>query len=144
MNRLCAVCLCLFWIVLTGCEQEDTTPPAPPRGLEAKWIDNGEALLLTWQPNHEPDLAGYRVVANEPVSADPYNWQGGFLYSSLIPPSPNPSHIDNSWHISGIWTYYVFAVDHAGNESDWSNPVKVFIPEEKITHDVGIPLPVGD
>ena len=38
----------------------DSTPPAVPRGLQA-YIDTLGAVHLSWQPNTDPDLLGYRL-----------------------------------------------------------------------------------
>jgi photosystem II stability/assembly factor-like uncharacterized protein len=40
-------------------ESKETTPPAIPSGLQATVKD--EELILSWQPNAEPDLSGYKV-----------------------------------------------------------------------------------
>ena len=39
----------------------DNLPPSPPSGLSVEDAETGDELLLTWNPNAEPDLAGYRV-----------------------------------------------------------------------------------
>jgi hypothetical protein len=48
----------------------DAVPPAVPHGLRAEW--NGQAVVLHWQPNPEPDLAGYRIYYQEGRSGPPY------------------------------------------------------------------------
>ena len=53
--------------VLAGCgssdsvSKPDTTPPLAPIVLGA--MSNQDAVGIWWQPNTEPDLAGYNVYA---------------------------------------------------------------------------------
>jgi subtilase family serine protease/flagellar hook assembly protein FlgD len=85
----------------------DTTLPAPPTGLKAT-LTPGERegygnVLLTWNPNTEPDLAGYHVVragAPEEDGADVEapGW-------------------DDGERVEGRYEYSVVAVDKAGHES---------------------------
>lgn len=41
-------------------ESKETTPPASPLGLQASVKDGN--IVLSWQPNAEPDLGGYKVL----------------------------------------------------------------------------------
>jgi len=90
----------------------DTFPPAAPKGLNAVSTDG--AINLIWEPNTEPDLAGYyvlRAAGDEPLQR--------------ITPQPvaEPSFFDNVR--SGVhFTYAVQAVDKAGNISPRSNSVE--------------------
>jgi len=44
----------------------DSIPPAPPVGLEGK-IDSNGVVVISWKPNTESDLLGYRIFrANNP------------------------------------------------------------------------------
>jgi subtilase family serine protease/flagellar hook assembly protein FlgD len=85
----------------------DTSPPAAPTGLKAT-LTPGEReghgkILLTWNPNTEPDLAGYRVAragAPEEDRAD----------------VKDPAW-DDGERVEGRYEYSVVAVDEAGHES---------------------------
>lgn len=49
--------------------------PAPPRGavIETARLEN--ATTLRWQPNHEPDLAGYRILWRDTASPAWQHWR---------------------------------------------------------------------
>ncbi len=107
----------------------DTTPPATPTGLEAHLSpgeEDGYALVrVSWNPNSEPDLAGYRIASERGAVED-------------------ESVEDPLWHdgerLEGRYDYRVTAFDHAGNESppatldvlvDLTPPTLAFLsPEE--------------
>jgi flagellar hook assembly protein FlgD/Tol biopolymer transport system component len=83
----------------------DSTPPALPTGLVAKVIKAGaEAgdVQLAWNPNDEPDLAGYRVARGDTV-----------LTATLFVP---PAYSDTG-RPEGVYRYSVSAEDRAGNVS---------------------------
>jgi len=50
----------------------DDLAPATPVGLSAvdRPADEGDALVCSWSPNAEPDLAGYRVTMNDSVTGE--------------------------------------------------------------------------
>jgi len=83
----------------------DTTPPARPTGLVANVKRAREGygrVVVTWNPNSEPDLAGYRIQrAQEPLHAE--------LLGS-------PAWNDGE-RLEGRYSYSVVAADKAGNES---------------------------
>lgn len=83
----------------------DTTPPAAPTGLLAdvtRRSDTEGDVHLTWDPNSEPDLAGYRVFRD-----------GEELTPETI---PNPLLLD-AGRPDGTYVYEVEAWDKAGNIS---------------------------
>lgn len=41
-------------------------PPAEVKGLEATYEPEGKKVKLTWSPNSEPDIIGYRIERNPP------------------------------------------------------------------------------
>jgi hypothetical protein len=90
----------------------DTFAPAPPKGLNAVSTDG--AINLIWEPNTEPDLAGYyvlRAAGDEP------------LQRITSEPVTEPSFFDNVKR--GVrFTYAVQAVDKAGNVSPRSSSVE--------------------
>jgi subtilase family serine protease/flagellar hook assembly protein FlgD len=91
----------------------DTTPPAPPTGLGAtveKTSDTAADVRLTWNPNSEPDLAGYLV-----------DLESSRLTGAAI---PSPSYVDKG-RVEAVYFYSVYAVDKAGNVS---GPARLRVP----------------
>jgi hypothetical protein len=83
----------------------DTFAPSTPKGLNA--VATEGAINLIWEPNGEPDLAGYYVL--RAIDAEP-------LQRITSEPVTEPSFFDNVK--SGVrFTYAVQAVDKAGNVS---------------------------
>jgi subtilase family serine protease/flagellar hook assembly protein FlgD len=89
----------------------DTEPPAAPQGVGAQ-IEARTSVRLSWLPNGEGDLAGYRV----------------FRDGTLLTPAPilDPFFVD-SGRPEGRFRYEVVAVDRAGLESETSAKVEVRI-----------------
>lgn len=89
----------------------DVTPPSAPTGLAATAGDG--AVMLDWDDNVEPDLAGYNVY-RATSSGGPYSKiNGPFLTSSLY---------TDSQATNGTTYYYVIAaVDTSSNLSADSN-----------------------
>jgi len=91
---------------------EDKTPPMIPFGIEIQSSDMG--AFVTWQPNDETDLAGYRVFRSEHAEAgfkpitDRIVTTNGFFDVAYKP---------------GVY-YAVSAVDEFGNESRMSTPFR--------------------
>ena len=88
----------------------DIFPPRPPAGLEAIANPSSTAasIDLSWQPNTEPDLAGYRV----------YRQDGSTAAVNLTPELiPIPGFRDVTAIVGHRYLYSVTAVDSAGNES---------------------------
>jgi len=78
----------------------------------------GSATIL-WDPNSEPDLAGYKI----------YYGKGSGNYQNQV-------YVGNvtSYHLTGVeegerYYFAVTALDFSGNESDFSNEVEIVIPE---------------
>ena len=92
----------------------DTFPPQPPRGLRA--LSTGTASELVWNPNSETDLAGYNVYRRKGDGAPER------LNHQLV---QTPVFSDSSAKGASGYTYWVTAVDLAGNESQPSAPVEV-------------------
>lgn len=92
----------LNWLV-----QGDTQPPAAPTGLTAAAGD--KTVQLAWNPNTEPDLAGYNVYRST-VSGSEYVKLNGILLTS-------PAYTDTSVSNGTTYYYVVTAVDTSTNES---------------------------
>jgi hypothetical protein len=91
---------------------EDQTPPQVPAGLDVVRSETG--AYLTWNPNSETDLAGYRIFRSDRVNGD-------FRPISDHVISTN-AFFDPSYR-SGQY-YRVSAIDEFGNESAMSDPLQ--------------------
>ena len=91
----------------------DTFPPAKPKGLNT--VATEGQINLIWEPNTEPDLAGYYVLRAQAPS-----WEYARLNTALV---TNASYFDM---VKGgtKYLYTVEAVDKAGNVSVQSEPVE--------------------
>ena len=89
-------------------DQIDTTPPAPPTGLQVMNGDN--RVDLSWNPNHERDLAGYNVYYA-------YSYDGKY---TLLGSTQNAYYTDYGAKNGDTYYYAVTAYDNNGNESDLS------------------------
>jgi hypothetical protein len=87
---------------------EDKTKPQAPTGLDIVQSDTG--AYLTWAPNSETDLAGYRVYHGETETGEFRPISDRLIGTNAF--------FDPSYH-SGQY-YRVSAVDEFGNESDLS------------------------
>lgn len=86
---------------------EDVFPPRAPDGVRV--VAGEKGVALSWLPNQEKDLAGYRV----------YRWQEGesepnLLTSDLL---TAPAFLDRSVEKQALYVYSIRAVDRSGNES---------------------------
>lgn len=97
----------------------DTFPPATPSGLAA--VPGTSSIDLSWEPNTEPDLAGY-IVYRQTVAAD------GTLNaapSQLTPtPIPAPAFSDLTAQPGQTYSYRIVAVDSDGNRSPVSSEAR--------------------
>ena len=97
----------------SACEMlVDTFPPAAPKGLTA--VPTEGAINLIWDPNSEPDVAGYvvfRATGDEPLKQ---------LTHDPIAEASYKDTVQSGLH----FTYAVSAVDKAGNISEPSNRVE--------------------
>lgn len=93
----------------------DTFAPKAPTGLVT--APSTDSIDLSWEPNTEPDLAGYIVYRQQiSSSAGP---------TRLTPtPIPVPAFSDHTAQPGETYTYTVTAIDAAGNESPASNQVR--------------------
>jgi hypothetical protein len=90
----------------------DTFPPAVPAGLHATM--GPASIELSWDPNTEPDLAGYRL----------YRSANGGALEKLAELPPVPAYSDKAIQKDTAYRYAVSAVDRAGNESQRSSVVE--------------------
>jgi len=95
---------------------KDTFPPAVPSGLRADVTPN--SIVLAWDPDSEPDLAGYRV----------YRATGDSPPQKLAELNGIPSYTDPAVEHGKTYRYSVSAFDKAGNESQRSAPQEIVFP----------------
>jgi len=99
---------------------KDTFPPAQPTGLAAVLL-NASTIDLSWNPNTEPDLAGYLVYRHADNSAD---------VKVTAAPVTTPDYRDaiaapqSGQHL--CWS--IVAVDTTGNQSQPSAPECLSLP----------------
>ncbi len=93
--------VCSIW----ACPGVDTTPPAIPTGLSGTGLDC--AIDLTWSPNSEADLAGYRL----------YRAVTGGARTVLADGLGFASFLDSTTENGISYDYTVSAIDLTGNES---------------------------
>jgi fibronectin type 3 domain-containing protein len=95
----------------------DKTPPQPPTTLKLDRKDTG--VILTWTPGGEPDLAGYNVYRVASGKAAKKN-------ADLV---LEPRFFDEKPGSDPYVSYYVTAVDNAGNESGPSQEMTIILKE---------------
>lgn len=91
----------------------DTFPPAVPGGIRATASPN--TIELSWDPDTDPDLAGYRV----------YRAEAGGPFVKIADTSNIPTYSDRAVEHAKTYRYTVSAVDQLGNESARSAPAEV-------------------
>ena len=103
--------------------EPDTTPPSPPQNIQYSSSGFG-SIRLSWDPNTDPDLAGYKVY---------YGKSSGTYENSI--------DVGNvtAYNLSGLTpgiTYYVTitAYDTSGNESLYSMEISG-IPRQGLLYD---------
>jgi hypothetical protein len=95
----------------------DTAPPATPGGLAGGPEPAG--VRLRWNPNTEPDLAGYHVY-RAAASGGPFTRLDAATVTAT-------EFVDGSAPDSASLWYAVSAVDATGNESARSGAVRVWL-----------------
>lgn len=98
----------------------DLFPPATPTGLEAVADPEGHAIDLSWQPDTEPDLAGYRIYRRTANSAA----------TRIGAVAAAPFFRDTTAQPGRSYQYSVTAVDRDGNESPRSAEVEEILPNQ--------------
>jgi hypothetical protein len=100
--------------LVAGCEDEDPvvvdSPPFPPDGVFS--VTGDGVVSIFWNPNQEPDLAGYRVYRGP---------QEFGQYDFLVEVSASTTAYDDADVVNGdTWFYAVTAFDAAGHDSELS------------------------
>jgi hypothetical protein len=105
-------------------QRADSIPPAPPTGISGS-INKQGALRMTWQPNTEEDLMGYKAY----YSLDSLDGFVEITPEVIIDTFCNHS-INMEFDIPGVYVYVV-AIDYNFNVSEHSE--LVFLDKPDIT-----------
>ena len=97
----------------------DNTAPAAPDGVEAQ-LQNG-TVQLHWEAVADADLSGYRVYRK--LENEDYQSIG-------VVTKTNTSYVDKKITVNQLYTYYIVAVDLAGNISDPSMECEISTKED--------------
>ena len=97
----------------------DTFPPDAP--VDVRAVAAESSIELSWQPNSEPDFAGYRVRRSQ--------GSGPFQVLNVAPLGP-ASYSDTSVKSGQAYRYTITAVDRDGNESAPSDAEAVTASEK--------------
>jgi predicted small lipoprotein YifL len=92
----------------------DVFPPAAPVGLTS--VPSGGAVNLIWDPNKEPDLAGYLVLRGDTPAT----------LKALTPAPIQETRFRDTVEAGQRYVYAVQAIDAAGNTSGLSSTVEEF------------------
>ncbi len=101
----------------------DPTPPAAPLGLEVNHA-SAEGFKLTWLPNAEEDLAGYKVYVYSPSPYRPNSYvclQGGSMLDRSQTWCSYSGDTSPGYHY-----FWVTALDTEGNESYGGAPFEFY------------------
>ncbi|MBC8162195.1 MAG: hypothetical protein H7Z42_13370, partial [Roseiflexaceae bacterium] len=98
------------------CPAPDTTAPAAPTELTAT---NSSGIVLAWNNSAEPDLVGYNVYRSQ-AGGSPAK-----INSELVGVA---AYTDGTTAAATAYTYYVTALDSAGNESQPSATASATTP----------------
>jgi fibronectin type 3 domain-containing protein len=99
----------------------DILPPNKPVGLKIELIETGQAVRLSWKPNNDDDLEGYRIFRTEDKT-----------YSLIMAVGVDTtSVIDTGLENRKTYRYYIKAIDEVPNESERST-IKNAIPEDNV------------
>lgn len=101
----------------------DETPPSVPDTASGS-IDSTGVVKITWTPNNEPDLLGYRVYRSNSPHEQP------FELTQRILTEPAFTDTINLKTLSRYVYYSVRAVDKVYNNSDYSVPCRLARPDK--------------
>jgi len=96
----------------------DTAPPATPTGASAR-LETGTDVRVRWNPNAEPDLAGYFVYRAFAAAGPFARLNGSPIVTTDFLDTTAPDTL-------AVW-YGVSAVDASGNESAETAPMRVYL-----------------
>jgi hypothetical protein len=80
-------------------------------------------VVIAWDPNDEPNLAGYVLYVDDGISEILYEYIDTYPLEELDPQNPRVKITDLSEELA--YYFVVTAYDTAGNESDYSDEICV-------------------
>jgi hypothetical protein len=98
----------------------DIFPPAVPQGLVAVADAAGAAIDLSWLPDSDRDLAGYRIYRRDV--------KGNLPVRRIASVGVETSYRDTGVQTEHTYAYSVSAIDQSGNESKQSPEVEETLP----------------
>jgi hypothetical protein len=121
---------CLFLLVACAAPAlaADTTPPDPPASVDAEYVPN--SITLTWSASPSPDVAQYRVYRDSGCDVLPGCEP---TLEATRAPLDDLSFTGpyGQQGFGGTRTYWVTAVDTAGNESPAVGPSLVGVDDRQ-------------
>ncbi|MBU4072344.1 MAG: immune inhibitor A, partial [Candidatus Thermoplasmatota archaeon] len=123
------------------CTTVDTMPPAPVQDVEATDLQQGGIVNVSWLPNSENDLAGYKL----------YYSTGNFTdtaEATYYPLSPEDDAGATYWEIYGLENYILYhfavtAIDKSGNENNTIEKTAIAIPTDQLPPFISITYPAN-
>lgn len=100
-------------------EWRDTSPPAPPRGVQAAAISSDRVEVHWIASGDDVGVAGYRIYRC-PGDCNDWPWPGAFVLVGTS--TATTSFVDTTVRPDTEYTYVVTAFDSAGNESAPGKP----------------------
>jgi hypothetical protein len=102
--------------------KEDTVPPSAPKSIEVNMTEKPNQVTITWSPNSETDLEGYKIYRSETALAGFEDVTNGIIAKG------QERYIDAGILAGTKYYYRVTAVDEAGNEGGSSDIVSILVP----------------
>ena len=99
-----------------------------PQGLAAVAVLEEKTIDLSWQPDTEPDLAGYIVYRIGSGEAANGNGTADWMRISGSQPVVGPAYRDKAVEPGQTYRYKVSAIDLTGHESTASAETQESIP----------------
>ena len=101
----------------------DSIPPAAPSGLKGTVDDTGK-VDLSWNPNGDQDIFGYRVYKAYHSNEEPTQVTGTPIPKSFFADSVDLNTLNENLF------YRVMAIDQNQNHSSLSDPLKISLPDK--------------
>lgn len=101
----------------------DIHPPKTPLDLKGK-VDTSGIVILTWKPNTESDLKGYRIFRNNAMNEELVEITKVFLTDTIYKDTITLETLTEEVY------YSITAVDMVYNNSPYANPVKLKRPDK--------------